>query len=120
MLSWKRSAVGAHLDGRGLLSASRLAEHFHEESQPVGRVPLEHLGHGLLEPVSTMPTWMQPITEHQPVTAMANAVRSLTLGSPELAGLNGATSTYVITSLLWRVGLVAVFAPIAVARLRPG
>ena len=69
-------------------------------------------------PVSTMPTWMQPIAEHQPVTAMANAVRSLTLGNPELAGLNGTTSSYVITSLLWCIGLVALFAPIAAACYR--
>ncbi len=71
-------------------------------------------------PVATMPSWMQPIAEHQPITAMSNAVRSLTLGSPELAGLSGTTSSYVVTSLLWCVGLVAVFAPIAVARYRKG
>jgi ABC-2 type transport system permease protein len=71
-------------------------------------------------PVDTMPSWMQPIAEHQPITAMSNAVRSLTLGSPELAGLDGTTSSYVVTSLLWCVGLVAVFAPIAVARYRRG
>lgn len=71
-------------------------------------------------PVDTMPGWMQPIAEHQPVTAMVNAVRSLTLGSPELAGLSGSTSSYVVTSLLWCVGLVAVFAPIAIARYRAG
>jgi ABC transporter DrrB family efflux protein len=71
-------------------------------------------------PVDTMPSWMQPIAEHQPITAMSNAVRSLTLGSPELAGLSGTTSSYVVTSLLWCVGLVVVFAPIAVARYRKG
>ena len=71
-------------------------------------------------PVDTMPGWMQPIAEHQPITAMSNAVRSLTLGSPELAGLDGTTSSYVLTSLIWCVGLVAVFAPIAVARYRRG
>jgi ABC transporter DrrB family efflux protein len=71
-------------------------------------------------PVDTMPGWMQPIAEHQPVTAMADAVRSLTLGSPDLAGLDGTTSSYVVTSLLWCAGLVAVFAPIAVARYRRG
>jgi ABC transporter DrrB family efflux protein len=71
-------------------------------------------------PVDTMPGWMQPVAEHQPITAMVNAVRSLTLGSPELAGLDGTTSSYVLTSLLWCLGLVAVFAPIAVARYRRG
>lgn len=71
-------------------------------------------------PVDTMPSWMQPIAEHQPITAMSNAVRSLTLGSPELAGLDGTTASYVVTSLLWCAGLVAVFAPVAVTRYRKG
>jgi ABC-2 type transport system permease protein len=71
-------------------------------------------------PVDTMPSWMQPIAEHQPITAMVNAVRSLTLGSPELAGLDGTMSSYIVTSLLWCVALVVVFAPIAVARYRKG
>lgn len=71
-------------------------------------------------PVDTMPGWMQPIAEHQPITAMSNAVRSLSLGSPELAGLDGTTASYVITSLVWCLGLVVVFAPIAVARYRRG
>jgi hypothetical protein len=51
---------------------------------------------------------------------MVNAVRSLCLGSPELAGLDGTMSSYIVTSLLWCVGLVVVFAPIAVARYRKG
>jgi ABC transporter DrrB family efflux protein len=71
-------------------------------------------------PVDTMPGWMQPIAEHQPITAMVNAVRSLCLGDPALAGLPDSTAHYVVVSLLWCVGLVAVFAPIAVARYRRG
>jgi ABC transporter DrrB family efflux protein len=71
-------------------------------------------------PVSTMPSWMQPIAEHQPITAMSDAVRSLTLGSPELAGLSGTTAGYVVTSLLWCVALVVVFLPLGVARYRRG
>jgi ABC transporter DrrB family efflux protein len=69
-------------------------------------------------PVATMPGWMQPIANNQPITMMANAVRSLALGDPATAGLSGSTSHYVVAALLWSVGLVAVFAPIAVARYR--
>ena len=71
-------------------------------------------------PVDSMPSWMQPIAEHQPVTPMVNAVRALCLGDPTLAGLPDPTSHYVIISLLWCVGLIAVFAPLAVVRYRRG
>jgi ABC-2 type transport system permease protein len=69
-------------------------------------------------PVDTMPGWMQPIAENQPITVMVNAVRSLVLGDPDLAGLTQSTSHYVVLSLLWSAALVAVFAPLAVARYR--
>jgi ABC-2 type transport system permease protein len=71
-------------------------------------------------PVKSMPGWMQPIAEHQPLTAMVDAVRSLTLGDPRLAGLPDSIGHYVLVSLVWCVGLVAVFAPLAVARYRRG
>jgi ABC-2 type transport system permease protein len=32
------------------------------------------------EPVETMPGWLQPFAEHQPLTVMINAVRALTQG----------------------------------------
>jgi ABC-2 type transport system permease protein len=69
-------------------------------------------------PVDTMPGWMQPIAEHQPITVMTNAVRSLTLGDPALAGLSGTTGHWVALALVWSAGLVAVFAPLAVLRYR--
>lgn len=71
-------------------------------------------------PTDTMPSWMQPIAEHQPITAMCNAVRSLTLGDAQLAGLSGTTAGYVAASLVWSVVIVAFFAPIAVHRYRAG
>ncbi len=69
-------------------------------------------------PVDTMPGWMQPIAEHQPITVMTNAVRSLVLGDPGLAGLSASTGHWVLLSLVWAAGLVAVFAPLAVLRYR--
>ena len=71
-------------------------------------------------PVDSMPGWMQPIAEHQPITAMVNAVRSLALGDPATAGLSNSTAYYVVVSLIWCVALVAVFAPLAVAKYRKG
>jgi ABC-2 type transport system permease protein len=69
-------------------------------------------------PVESMPGWMQPIAEHQPITAMVNAARSLVLGGADAAGLTHSTGHWVTVSLIWAAGLVLVFAPIAVARYR--
>lgn len=69
-------------------------------------------------PVDSMPGWLQPIAENQPLTVMTNAIRSLALGDPALAGLSHSTGHWVLLSLAWSVGLVAVFAPLAVARYR--
>jgi ABC-2 type transport system permease protein/oleandomycin transport system permease protein len=57
-----------------------------------------------------MPGWLQVFAKHQPVSVVVNAVRGLTLG--------GATTSNVLSALAWIVGIVAVFAPIAVARYR--
>ena len=62
-------------------------------------------------PIDTMPGWMQAIAEHQPLTAMTNAVRSLVLGGSD-------SGHWVALSLAWCAGLVAVFAPLAVLRYR--
>jgi len=63
-------------------------------------------------PVATMPSWLQVFARNQPVTQVVNAVRYLTQGGVP----NG--MTYVWISLLWIVGIIAVFAPLAVWRYR--
>jgi ABC-2 type transport system permease protein len=67
-------------------------------------------------PVETMPSWMQAFAEHQPITAMVNAVRCLTGGAEVEALLGHSTAHYVWLSLAWAAGIIVVFAPIAVAR----
>jgi ABC-2 type transport system permease protein len=69
-------------------------------------------------PVGTMPGWMQAVAEHQPVTVMCNAVRSLALGDPAPAGLSHTTTYWVTFSLIWSAGIVALFAPLAIALYR--
>ena len=71
-------------------------------------------------PVDSMPGWLQPVAEHQPLTIMTNAVRSLALGDPALAGLDHSIGHWVVLSLVWSAALVVVFAPLAVARYRRG
>jgi ABC-2 type transport system permease protein/oleandomycin transport system permease protein len=57
-----------------------------------------------------MPGWLRVFADHQPVTASVNAVRALVLGGPTAGRLLGA--------LLWILAIIAVFAPLAVARYR--
>jgi ABC transporter DrrB family efflux protein len=61
-------------------------------------------------PVSSMPSWLQPFAEHQPVSVTASAVRALMIGGP--------TTSYVLQSLAWCVGILLVFVPVAVRRYR--
>ncbi len=59
-------------------------------------------------PADSMPGWLQPFANYQPITPMVNAVRSLILGG----------STDVVLALAWSALLIAVFAPVAVLRYR--
>lgn len=63
-------------------------------------------------PVNTMPSWLQVFARNQPVTQVVSAVRYLTRGGVP----NG--SEFVWHTLLWIIGLLIVFAPIAVWRYR--
>jgi ABC transporter DrrB family efflux protein len=61
-------------------------------------------------PVETMPGWLQPVANVNPVTATIDAARGLMLG--------GSVARPVLESVIWMVVIVAVFAPLAIARYR--
>ena len=61
-------------------------------------------------PAATMPDGLQQFAEANPFTTIADAVRSLWLGTP--------ANTDVWMAFVWCVVLIAVFAPLAVARYR--
>jgi ABC transporter DrrB family efflux protein len=61
-------------------------------------------------PVSTLPSWLQPIAEASPVTLTADAARTLALTGGVPSSLGGA--------LAWIVGIVVVFVPLSVLRYR--
>lgn len=64
-------------------------------------------------PTQTMPGWLQAFAENQPITIMANALRGLVLGEGALEA--GQTTLGQVTlAILWVIGMLAVFAPIAV------
>jgi ABC-2 type transport system permease protein len=71
-------------------------------------------------PVSSMPDWLQVFAEHQPLTYMVDAVRSLTLG-PDAGALLGHPGSYFVTrALLWTLAIVTLFLPVAIAKYRRG
>lgn len=61
-------------------------------------------------PVATMPKALQVFARNQPVTIIIDATRHLMVGGP----INGS----VLKALAWTVGMVAVFAPLAVHKYK--
>ncbi|MGI8683860.1 MAG: ABC transporter permease [Acidimicrobiales bacterium] len=61
-------------------------------------------------PVDTMPGWLQVFARHQPLSVTVDAVRALSQGGP--------TTSFVVQSLAWTVGIIAVFGPLAVRKYR--
>jgi ABC-2 type transport system permease protein len=71
-------------------------------------------------PVSSMPDWMQAFAQHQPITYMVDAVRALTLGPGAEPLLGHSTSYFVTRALGWALAIIAVSAPLAIAKYRRG
>ena len=61
-------------------------------------------------PVYSMPGWLQPFANNQPVSQTAIAVRGLMLGTPH------GQSTWI--ALAWAIGALLVLAPLAVNKYR--
>jgi ABC transporter DrrB family efflux protein len=61
-------------------------------------------------PVDSMPDWLQAFADVNPVTVTVNAARDLWLGMP--------SGNDPLWSVLWSVGLIAIFAPLATLRYR--
>jgi ABC-2 type transport system permease protein/oleandomycin transport system permease protein len=62
--------------------------------------------------VGTMPGWLQGFAKYQPLSISIDATRSLMLG-----GFYSSPGK-VLASLAWSVGIIAVFAPLAVRKYR--
>jgi ABC-2 type transport system permease protein/oleandomycin transport system permease protein len=61
-------------------------------------------------PIESMPEWLQPFAEYQPLSCVVTAVRGITLGTPD--GFD------IFLALAWCFGILAVAAPLAVRRYR--
>lgn len=67
--------------------------------------PLTFLS-GAFVPVQTMPGWLQVVARPNPVTLLVSAMRSMSYGGPILV--------HLLEGLAWVVGIIVVFAPLAV------
>jgi ABC transporter DrrB family efflux protein len=83
-----------------------------ESAQAIGFIvifPITFISSAFV-PVDSMPSWLQPIAENNPFTTVVDAMRALWVDAPAGNDIWGA--------VLWSVGLIAVFAPLSVARYR--
>ncbi|MEJ7562741.1 MAG: ABC transporter permease [Ilumatobacteraceae bacterium] len=67
-------------------------------------------------PVESMPGWMQPIAEHQPITPMVGSVRALAFGDQAEATLGHSAAWFAVRGIAWSLLLMAVFVPLATHR----
>jgi oleandomycin transport system permease protein len=67
-------------------------------------------GSSTFVPVETMPGWLQSFVNVNPISHLVGAVRGLMIGGP--------VQTNLIWTLVWMVGLVAVFFPLALRAYR--
>jgi ABC transporter DrrB family efflux protein len=72
-------------------------------------------------PTSTMPGWLRAFANHQPVTLVINTVRDLSLGNVTAAQraqlfAGQSTTSMVLQSLAWTLGIGVVFGYLAVRR----
>lgn len=67
-------------------------------------------------PVESMPGWLQPVAENQPVTAMVGAIRALVIGGDTDALLGHSTTWFVTRSIAWSIVIGVVFAIVSARR----
>jgi ABC transporter DrrB family efflux protein len=83
-----------------------------ESAQAIGFIvifPITFISSAFVPPDS-MPSWLQPVAENNPFTTVVDAMRALWVDAPAGNDIWGA--------VLWSLGLIAVFAPLSVARYR--
>jgi ABC transporter DrrB family efflux protein len=91
-----------------------------EAAQTAGFLPIFPLvfGSSVFVPTASMPGWLQAFADVQPVTILADTVRSLMIPEQALPVLGLDQGTLILQSLAWAAGIVAVFAPLAVRQYR--
>jgi ABC transporter DrrB family efflux protein len=67
-------------------------------------------------PTANLPTWLRGFAAHQPVSLVADAVRSLMVG--KFTMFPYPYQDVVVPALIWTLGILIVFAPLSVRKFR--
>lgn len=91
-----------------------------EAAQSAGFLPIFPLvfASSVFVPTDTMPGWLQVFAENQPVSVVANAVRSLMIPEQALGPLGFDQGALIWQSFVWMAVIVAVFGPLAVRQYK--
>jgi ABC transporter DrrB family efflux protein len=91
-----------------------------EAAQSAGFLPIFPLvfASSVFVPTDSMPGWLQVFADNQPITVVANTVRSLMIPEEALPFLGLDQGRLIWQSLAWIAAIVAVFAPLAVRQYR--
>ena len=91
-----------------------------EAAQSAGFLPIFPLvfASSVFVPTETMSGWLQAFAENQPITIVANTVRSLMVPEESLQFLGLDQGTLILQSLGWIIAILAVFAPLAVRQYK--
>ena len=91
-----------------------------EVAQQVGFIfifPLTFLSSAFV-PIATMPGWMQPIAEWNPVSTLTSSLRQL-FGNPDPYAADVFPAEHsMLVSVVWIAVVLAIFAPLAIRRYR--
>lgn len=91
-----------------------------EAAQSAGFLPIFPLvfASSVFVPTEPMPDWLQAFADNQPITIIANTVRSLMVPEEALAFLGMDQGILIAQSLAWIAAILAVFALIAVRQYK--
>lgn len=91
-----------------------------EAAQSAGFLPIFPLvfASSVFVPTESMPTWLQAFADNQPITVIANTVRSLMIPEQAASFLGLDRGELILQSLAWIVGIVAVFGYISVRQYK--
>lgn len=103
-----------------VMASIGLATKTPEAAQSAGFLPIFPLvfASSVFVPTEAMPDWLRVFADNQPVTIVANAVRSLMIPEQALAPLGLDQNILIVQSLLWVGAIIAVFAFLAVRQYK--
>jgi ABC transporter DrrB family efflux protein len=79
--------------------------------------PLTFLSNAFI-PTSTLPSWLRPVADWNPISSIVLAMRQLWGNTGSDRGSGFPAEHPVLLALLWSLGILVVFVPLAIARYR--